>query len=106
MIKALAIVLFASAASIYNSNFESESVIYSILLPVVSLMSLIALAPWMVTYFHRKGINQATRPETGSSVDFPNGADNPGTIQIPMTLRRLTPPTEDRFAQLRADMRR
>ncbi len=78
MIKALSIILLIGTASIYSSDFDSESVISSILLPIVSVLSLIALALWMVTYFHKKGINQTSKPEIGSGIDFPNDGSGGG----------------------------
>ena len=78
MIKALLIILLAGAVSIYNSDLDSESVFPSVLLPVVSVLSLIALALWMVACFHRKGIEQTIKPESGSGVDFPGDGSGAG----------------------------
>jgi len=70
MIKALAIILIVGALSIYNADLESGSVFFSILLPIVAVVSLIALALWIVTHFHKKGINQTTNTSGGSGLDF------------------------------------
>ncbi len=78
MVKALSIILIVGAASIYNSDLDNESVVSSVLLPVVSVLSLITLALWMVTYFHRKGINQTIKPELGSGIDFPGDGSGGG----------------------------
>ena len=50
MFKSLALILFTGAVSIYHSDLDSDSAITSILLPVVSVLALIALALWMVTW--------------------------------------------------------
>ncbi len=78
MIKALSIILLVVVASIYNSDLDNESVVSSVLLPIVSVLSLIALALWMVAYFHRKGINQTIKPELGSGIDFPGDGSGGG----------------------------
>jgi hypothetical protein len=70
-VKSLLVILLVGGASVYNSDFASESVFASVLLPVVSVLSLIALALWVVILFHNKGIQQKTRSELGSGIEFP-----------------------------------
>ncbi len=70
MIKTLAVILFTGTASIYNADLDSESAFFSILLPITSVISLIALALWIVAHFHKKGISQTTSHGGGSGLDF------------------------------------
>lgn len=69
MIKTLVLILAISGASIYYTDLESESGIISILLPLVFVISLIALALWLVTLFHKRGMTQTTN----TSVDGSSG---------------------------------
>ena len=70
MIKALGIILMVGGLSIYNSDIGSESAFVSILLPIASVISLIALALWIVVLFHKRGISQSTKPGGASGMDF------------------------------------
>lgn len=70
MIKALAIILLIGSLSIYYSNLDSESAFASILLPLTSVLSLIALALWAVCLFHKKGIDQTVKHGTGGADSF------------------------------------
>jgi len=69
MIKSLLVILLVGYLSIYNADFDSESVIYSVLLPILSVISLIVLALWLVSHFHKKGISQ-TSSKGGGGMDF------------------------------------
>ena len=76
MIRALIAILLVGGLSVHYSDFSHESALFSVLLPLLALVSLIALALWLVAWFHRKGIRQKTRAEPGSGIDFPG--DGPG----------------------------
>ncbi|MCP4877742.1 MAG: hypothetical protein GY896_19985 [Gammaproteobacteria bacterium] len=69
MIKVLALILVIGGTSIYYTDMESESALASVLLPILVVISLIALALWLVTLFHNRGIVQTTH----SSVDGSSG---------------------------------
>ena len=77
MFKSLAIILLVAALSIYNSDLNSESAVLSLLLPILSVISLVALALWLVAFFHRRGINQKTGPG-GGGMDFNDGGGGDG----------------------------
>ena len=77
MFKSLAVILLVAGLSIYNSDFDSESSVASLLLPILSVISLVALALWFVAFFHRRGINQKTGPGSGG-MDFHDGGGDGG----------------------------
>ena len=70
MIKSLFVILTAGGLSIYYSDLDSESSFSSILLPIIAVISLIALALWLVTFFHNRGINQTIKSSARSGIDF------------------------------------
>ena len=65
MIKSLSIILLIGAASAHYGNLESDSAIYSIVLPAATALSLIALAIWFVAILHRRGISQKAQRRIG-----------------------------------------
>ena len=73
MIRSLLAILLVGGLSIYHADFDSESALYSVLLPLLALLSLIALALWIVTLLHRKGVQQTIKMEPGNGMDFPGG---------------------------------
>jgi hypothetical protein len=78
MIKSLVVILAIVGASLHYGDLESDSVLYSILLPLASAISLIALAIWFVMLLYRRGIGQKTHRRVGD-IDFldvdPGGGD-------------------------------
>lgn len=62
----LAIILVVGGASIRFSDFANESSFYSLILPIVALLSLISLALWFVAFFHLSGIRQTFPTSSGS----------------------------------------
>ena len=77
MIKSLVIILAIAAVSIHYSDLQAESALHSILLPLLALLSLTALALWLVHLFHRRAISQKTRPG-GTGMDFLDGGGDGG----------------------------
>ena len=77
MIRSLILILAIGATSIHFTELDHDSAFFSVLLPLLALLSLLALALWLVTWFHRRGIRQTTNPETGS-VDFPGDGSSGG----------------------------
>ena len=71
LIKFLVLILIVGATSIRYSDFEHESAVFSLLLPLVALLSLIALALWVVAWFHRRGKGQTLESRRAGDVDFP-----------------------------------
>ncbi len=65
MIKSLAIITLTATVSIYNADLGSEAAFFSIFLPIVSVISLIALVIWVVALFHKEGISQTTNLRGG-----------------------------------------
>jgi len=75
MIRALVVNLLVAGFSLYFTDLESESVVASVLLPIVFFISLIAFTLWIVTLFHRRGISQtASRGGNGAAGYFDDGA--------------------------------
>ena len=73
MIKSLILISIVGATSFTYTDLESDSAFFSIFLPFVDFCSLVALALWFVTLFHKKGITQSTGPyngESGTGVDI------------------------------------
>ena len=75
MLRALIVILLIGLPSIYYSDFESESVLASLLLPILAVLSLIGLALWAVCFFHRRGISQTVKPGAGPGASFGDGGD-------------------------------
>ncbi len=75
MIRALAIILLVAGFSLYFTDLDSESVVASVLLPVLLVVALIAFTLWLVTLFHQRGISQTTsRGGDGAHGFFDDGA--------------------------------
>ncbi len=77
MIKSLLLIVASAGVSLHYSDLESESAFYSVLLPVVAVISLISLTLWCVLLFHRRGINQKAPRRMGdvNFLDGPGGGD-------------------------------
>ena len=77
MVKSLIAILSAAGASLHYSNLESQSAFYSVLLPLVAAVSLIALTLWCVLKFHQRGISQRAQRRVGdiNFIDGPGGSD-------------------------------
>ena len=67
MTLSLITILTVGSVSLYFTDIESKSVLLSVLLPIVDLISLIALAFWFVWLFHKRGVKQtfSSSSETG-----------------------------------------
>ena len=60
--------LIVGAVSFYFTDVESESALYSVMLPVIDVIALTSLAVWFVALFHKLGIKQTyTSTSDGSS---------------------------------------
>ena len=75
MIRALIVILAIAGTAFYFTDIESDSVITSVLLPILLVLALIALALWLVMLFQRRGISQRV-DRVGNSVD--TFGDGPG----------------------------
>ncbi|MBL1278487.1 MAG: hypothetical protein COB30_020625 [Ectothiorhodospiraceae bacterium] len=80
----LLIILLIAASSLHFTDLEHPSTFFSVLLPIVDVISLIFLALWLVFFFQRKGITQYTSPKSGSgssndSVGNGDGGGSDGT---------------------------
>ena len=80
MLLRLVIILAVGGASIHFSNFESESVLYSKVLPIVSAVALISLALWLVALFYKLGVKQtfSSSSDAGSGSGFGGGGGGDG----------------------------
>ena len=78
MFKSLLLIMAAGAVSIHYSDLESDAVLVSMLLPLLAVVSFIALALWLVILFHRRGISQTASPGGDSGSDFVCGGDGGG----------------------------
>lgn len=75
MIRALLVILALAGVSFYYTDIGGDSVLASVLLPIVLVLSLIALALWLVLLFHRRGISQYSSRDGGG---FDSFGDGPG----------------------------
>lgn len=78
MIKSLVVILLIAGVSLRYGDLEGDSALYSLLLPLASMISLIALAIWFALVLHRRGISQKAQRSVGD-IDFldvyPGGGD-------------------------------
>ena len=80
MLLKLLIIIAVGGASIYFSDLESESVLNSIILPIVAAFALVSLALWFVALFHKTGIKQtySSSSDAGSGSGFGGDAGGDG----------------------------
>jgi len=69
MIKSLILICSAAVSSFIYTDIKGENLFFSLFLPLIFIISLIALAIWFVVLFHKNGIDQA-----GSSGDSGGGS--------------------------------
>lgn len=60
MFKALIVIVVSGAASFYFTDLGSEAAFYAIVLPIIDALILMALALWLVLFFHQQGIDEKT----------------------------------------------
>lgn len=77
MFKSLMIILLICGASLRYSDLDSDSTLYSVLLPLVAVTGLIALAVWLVALLHRRGFGRNTAGD-GGGLDFFDGDSGGG----------------------------
>ena len=70
MLLRLIFILAVGGTSIYFSDFESEAVLSSILLPIVATLALISLALWFVALFHKLGVKQTYSSSSDGGTGF------------------------------------
>jgi hypothetical protein len=67
MLRSLIVMLVLGGLSFYHTDLGSESVWRSLVLPLLDFFFLVALAVWLVLFFHRRGIDQnASRGDGGA----------------------------------------
>jgi hypothetical protein len=69
MFRGLLVILLVGGLSFHYAELGSASALRSVILPIAVLLSLIALALWLVLFFHRYGINQRTGSGDGGFGD-------------------------------------
>ena len=77
MIKSLFIIIALGVPSFIYTDIQSSSAFYSIMLPLIVFSTLVSLAFWFVTLFHKLGVNQTTSSSSGDSSGF-GGFDGGG----------------------------
>ncbi len=60
MFKTLIAIVLTGTLSFYFTDLRSEAALYAIVLPIVDALALIALAVWVVIFFHQQGIDEKT----------------------------------------------
>lgn len=77
MIKSLIAILLIGVISFYYVDIEGESAFLSVVFPVITFLSVLALGFWFVALFHKLGINQSASAIGGDSGGF-GGCDGGG----------------------------
>lgn len=75
MIKSFILITAIGVTSFIYTDIEGSSVFRGIVLPVVDVMSLVAIAIWFVMMFHQKGISQTIDSGGGDGGGFGGGGD-------------------------------
>lgn len=78
MIKSIILICIIGATSFTYTDLESESAFFSMFLPFIDFLSLVAIALWFVALFHKKGITQTTESHKGDSGGGFGGFDGGG----------------------------
>ena len=66
MIKSILLIFTIGVTSFLHTDLNDPNIFFSLFLPVVNFLSLIALAIWFVILFHKNGVNQ-TSSSSGDS---------------------------------------
>ncbi len=56
--KSILLIIIIGTTSFIYTDIESENILFSVLLPLIDFISLVAVAIWFVIFFHRQGISQ------------------------------------------------
>ena len=75
MIKGLILILLVGLPALHFTELGSDSAFRSVVLPVICLFSVIALALWFVTLFHRLNVAQTSNSSNGGGVGGVGGGD-------------------------------
>ena len=75
MIKSFILITATGVSSFTYTDIESSGAFHSIVLPIVDVMSLIAIAIWFVMMFHKKGVSQTIDSGGGDGGGFDGGGD-------------------------------
>ena len=71
----LLITIIGTTSFIYT-DIESQNILFSVILPLLVFLSLVAIAIWFVMFFHRQGISQTFDSTGGDSGGFDGGGDD------------------------------
>ena len=69
-------IILIGGASLYFAELGSESVLQSVVLPLIVFLSVVALCFWLVAFFHRRGVKQtgySSGDGVGGSFDGDSG---------------------------------
>ena len=78
MIKSIILICIIGVASFMYTDLESSNTFFSMFLPFVDFISLVALALWFVALFYKNGITQTTESQNGDSGIGFDGSDGGG----------------------------
>ena len=78
MIKSIILICIIGTTSFIYTDLKNPNTFFSMFLPFIDFISLVALALWFVTLFHKKGITQSTGPHTGDTGSGFSGSDGSG----------------------------
>ena len=67
MIKSIILICIIGVTSFIYTDLESSNAFFSMFLPFVDFISLVALALWFVALFYKNGITQTTEPQNDGS---------------------------------------
>ena len=73
MIKSIVLIILIGVSSFIYIDIENENIFFSTFLPVIFVLSLMALGFWFVALFHKKGINQTDSHHGDSGGGFDGG---------------------------------
>jgi len=66
MLKSLFLIILIGGFSFLYTDIESSSLLFSLFLPIVDFLVLIALGFWFVALFHKTGVNQSSSGSDGT----------------------------------------
>lgn len=75
MIKSILLIVSFAWLSFTYMDIESAKLFHSLVLPLLFVLSLIALAIWFVAFFHKSDINQTDSSNGDSGGGFDGGGD-------------------------------
>ena len=78
MIKSIILICIIGTTSIIYTDLKNPNTFFSMFLPFIDFISLVALALWFVTLFHKKGITQTTASQNGDTGGGFGGFDGGG----------------------------